>query len=57
LELTALFDWYGGDFKQIYGSVLEFVSQYAPEVKQALDAGTKLKVRYMDYDWSLNERK
>ncbi|MEZ5397009.1 MAG: VTT domain-containing protein, partial [Bryobacterales bacterium] len=56
IELTALYDWYGGDFKQTAGSVLGFVSRYAPEVKKALDAGTKLKVRYMDYDWSLNEK-
>jgi len=56
VQLTALFDWYGGDFKQAAGSVLEFVARYSPEVKKALEAGTKLKVRYMDYDWSLNEK-
>ena len=57
VQLTALFDWYGGDFKQAAGSVLGFVSRYAPEVKAAMDAGKKLKVRHMDYDWSLNERR
>ena len=57
VQLTALFDWYGGDFKQAAGSVLGFVSRYAPEVKAALDAGTKLKIEHMDYDWSLNEKR
>jgi uncharacterized membrane protein YdjX (TVP38/TMEM64 family) len=52
IALTALYDWYGGDFKQIAGSVLGFVRRYAP-----LDSGVKLKVRYLDYDWSLNEKK
>ena len=56
IELTALYDWYGRDFKQTHGSVLGFVGRYAPEVKKALDSGIKLKVRYLDYDWSLNEK-
>ncbi len=57
VDLTALFDWYGGDFKQASGSVLAFVARYAPDVRRAVEAGTKLKVRYMDYDWSLNEKR
>ncbi len=56
VRLTALYNWYGGDFKQAAGSVLAFVSRYSPEVKEALEAGVKLKVRHMDYDWSLNEK-
>jgi hypothetical protein len=50
--LTSLYDWYGGDFRQAAGSVLAFVGRYAPEVE-----GKKLKVRFLDYDWSLNEKR
>ncbi len=57
VDLTQLYDWYGGDFKQEAGSVLQFASRYSPELKAALDAGAKPKVRWLDYDWSLNARR
>ncbi|RME39255.1 MAG: DUF547 domain-containing protein [Planctomycetota bacterium] len=55
--LTKLYDWYGGDFKQVAGSVLDFVARYSPEVKRALDAGQKPKVRWLEYDWTLNDKR
>ena len=53
--LTALYDWYGGDFEQIAGSVLDYVGRYVPEVAEALASGSDPKIRWIDYDWSLNE--
>jgi hypothetical protein len=51
--LTKIFDWYADDFKQDGGSVLGFISGYRDT---DLEEG-KVDVKFMDYDWSLNETK
>jgi uncharacterized membrane protein YdjX (TVP38/TMEM64 family) len=55
VRLTPLYDWYGGDFKQVAGSVLGFAAQYSPELKAALDARKEPKIEWLDYDWTLND--
>jgi len=55
LYLTRLYKWYGGDFKQVAGSVLEFAARYAPDLRRALDAGRKPTIRWLEYDWKLND--
>ncbi len=51
-ELSAIFNWFGGDFKRDAGSVRAFVNRYAH---------TKISetavISYLDYDWSLNDVK
>lgn len=54
LRLTSLYNWYGSDFEQAAGSVAQFASRYFPALKQAMNAGRKPKVQFLDYDWSLN---
>jgi hypothetical protein len=54
--LTQLYNWYGGDFKQAAGSVLAFAARYDPALKQRLDAGRAPKIKWLDYDWSLNSQ-
>jgi uncharacterized membrane protein YdjX (TVP38/TMEM64 family) len=54
--LTKLYDWYGADFKQASGSVVAYAAEYSSELKQALEAGRRPKIRWLDYDWSLNEK-
>lgn len=44
-HISSIFKWYGGDFS----SVPAFVEQHSG---QSLDG---LKIRYLDYDWSLND--
>ena len=56
VHLTQLYNWYGGDFEQVAGSVLAFVAQYDPDLKQALDAGQTPHIKWLDYDWSLNRQ-
>ena len=56
VRLTSLYDWYGGDFVNHSGSVLEFASNYSPALRRALDSGADLRIEWLDYDWSLNER-
>ncbi len=46
VRISSIFKWYGGDF----ASVPAFVTQYSG---QNVDG---LKIRYLDYDWSLNDK-
>ena len=57
LRLTKLYDWYGGDFTQSGDTVERYAAQYAPTLKQALDAGRRVTVRWLAYDWDLNRRR
>lgn len=54
LYLSNLFRWYAKDYIEEEGSIEEFILKYADE-----DVTTKVKktsrIRYIDYDWSLNE--
>lgn len=56
VHLTQLYNWYDGDFKQAAGSVAAFAARYAPALQQRLDAGQTPKIKWLDYDWSLNAR-
>ncbi|RMF70696.1 MAG: DUF547 domain-containing protein, partial [Planctomycetota bacterium] len=56
VRLTMLYDWYAADFKKVAGSVLEYAARHAPSLRAALDAGTKPKIRWLDYDWRLNSQ-
>jgi hypothetical protein len=55
VELTRLYDWYGHDFEQEAGSILDYVARYSPELKEILAAGGSLPhIRWMEYNWHLN---
>lgn len=51
LELSAIFKWYGDDFKTSDGSVQAFIEKHWPEKETFVD---DLPVHFLDYDWSLN---
>lgn len=54
IRLTALYNWYGGDFEQVAGDVLRYVARYSADLRASLDAGRRPRVEFLDYDWSLN---
>jgi len=54
--LTQLYNWYGGDFEQVAGSVLKYVADYDPKLKQILEQGNPPRIKWLDYDWSLNSQ-
>jgi uncharacterized membrane protein YdjX (TVP38/TMEM64 family) len=56
VRLTRLYLWYGGDFRQVAGSVLDFAARYSPELKRALDEGHKPRIEWLPYDWTLNSK-
>ena len=56
LHLSPIFKWYAADFEAPAGSVAAFVKPFLPEAQRAaLKDPAKVKVRYTDYDWNLNE--
>ena len=63
LEVSRIFDWYGGDFKAGYKgitSLTAFLARYAgvladaPAERERIKAQT-LAVEFLDYDWKLND--
>ncbi len=65
LEVSKIFDWYGKDFAKGFRgakSVNAFLGAYAnvlsdkPEEQQRIREG-KTPLRFLDYDWALNDRK
>ncbi len=53
--LTALYNWYGSDFETVADSVLDFVAGQVPALREAMASGDVPKVRWLDYDWKLND--
>jgi|SRR5581483_660132 len=49
LKLSHIFDWYKSDF----GDVLTWINKYRPADAQI---PTDVKIEYVDYDWTLNDR-
>jgi hypothetical protein len=56
LYLSMIFKWYKKDFTETGKTIPEYVLQYIPEdTKNYLEAHlSDIKVKYLDYDWSLN---
>jgi hypothetical protein len=54
--LSPIFKWYGEDFEKKSGSVLKALQSYWPKKDRAAAAAGDFKIRYTDYDWSLNEQ-
>lgn len=57
--LSALFDWYAGDFGGTPAALLDFIADYAPapvatDLRRHPD---RWRIRYLDYDWRLNDRR
>lgn len=56
VHLTRLYEWYRDDYAQVDGSILAHAAKYVPELREALERGRAPRVRWIDYDWSLNHR-
>lgn len=52
--LSPIFKWYGSDFEKKSGSVLTALKPYWPSKPVA--GYEDFKIRYTDYEWSLNEQ-
>ena len=65
LKVSRIFDWYKADFEQGKrgtSSVLQFLARYADLLADSLAARASVRearaqIRYLDYDWTLNDAK
>ena len=62
LHISPIFKWFGGDFVKAKtkkdAAVLEFVSNYLDKDHAFFDPSKKaIRIKYLDYDWSLNEQR
>jgi len=70
VHLSKILSWFGKDFLTRYGTdkgfqgyddveraVLNALSRYASEGDRAFLAEGQYKIKYLDYDWTLNEQK
>lgn len=48
LYLSKIFEWYGDDFKEKYGGYKEYIIQL-------LKLSGDYKIKFIDYDWNLND--
>ena len=54
--LSPIFKWYGEDFEKKSGTVLKALQPYWPKADQENLRKGSFRIRYTDYDWSLNNR-
>jgi hypothetical protein len=54
VRLTRLYFWYGGDFEQVDGGVLEYAARFSPKLQHEISSGDDLRLRWLDYDWRHN---
>ncbi len=54
LYLSSIFDWFDDDF-EAKGGVINFLAPYAPESIREKMKSKSLKIKYLDYNWGLNE--
>lgn len=57
LYLSKIFKWYKEDFTEGYDSVQDFLADYLPSDDADFVLDQDIKIHYLDYDWSLNDKK
>ena len=56
LHLSELFKWFAEDFERAAGSVPAYVARYLPEEDRPVVLGVGVSLRYLEWDWSLNNQ-
>ena len=51
--MTSIFEWYRSDFEQVAGTILDYVARY----REDLNEGERPRVRFIEYDWALNDQR
>ena len=54
-EVSAIFDWFEGDFARDAGSVEAWIARYGPESSRWMADGGKVELRHLEYSWALND--
>lgn len=65
LEVSKIFDWYRKDFSKGYRGIVSLESYLAANAARLADGAAdqdairsqKVRIRFLEYDWALNDRK
>ncbi len=57
LYLSSIFEWYEGDFVKKGERIADYVAGYLNADDAEFVRNNKIAIKYLDYDWSLNEQK
>lgn len=57
LYLSKIFKWYKEDFTEGYDGVKDFLADYLPQEDADFVVRKDVKIHYLNYDWSLNDKK
>lgn len=55
VALTVLYSWYEQDFEIDGSTALQYAAKHTPALAELLREGRSPKLRYLDYDWTLND--
>lgn len=55
--LSKIFKWYKKDFTEGYDGVADFLADYLPSEDAEFVLAKDVKFHYLDYDWTLNDKK
>ncbi len=56
ISVSPILDWYGEDFGKTTAAQLQQIAPYLPEAARELAKSGEARVRYLDYDWDLNDQ-
>ena len=54
--VSPILDWYGGDFGSTAAERLQRIAVWTPESAQPLLRSGEAKLKFLDYDWGLNDQ-
>ena len=55
--VSKIFEWYKDDFTEGYDGAADFLADYLPPEDAEYLLSTKVTLRYLHYDWTLNDQK
>ena len=56
LSLSPILNWFAADFGASTPAVLQRIADWMPESAQAVAQSKDVRVKYLEYDWSLNDQ-
>ena len=56
LAVSSILDWFGEDFGETHEARFEFLKPYLPAAARQMAVAPQTQVRYLSYDWNLNDQ-
>lgn len=56
IHVSSILDWFGSDFGNLQSAQFTYLKLYLPKQYQNLATDSRTTVRYIDYNWNLNDQ-